>query len=323
MSDLETPAPTADVDARADFILGKLGDDDAAPPVEVLESTPTQGEDGPAEAPVTEVVDEGKGDPASPVIDPPDSWTAEAKERFKQLPPDLQSVIAERDAEQKRTFNRQINEAAEQRKAAEAERQQAAQERQRYAQSLDQFVQAAQTLDPILAEGQKTDWVALARENPAEYVQKWATYQQRAAQVQAAVQQREQLMMQQRHEHFVREEAALIAKVPEWADPQKGNAGIQEIREGAISLYGYKPEEVQLIGDHRHALILRDALAYHKLLAAQKTAIEKKVVQVPRVQKPQAANETGRSEQVTARLKRARMSDSVEDRANAILAALD
>jgi len=40
---------------------------------------------------------------------------------FAKLPPDLQKVIADRENERDATFNRQVNEAAEKRRAAEAE----------------------------------------------------------------------------------------------------------------------------------------------------------------------------------------------------------
>lgn len=311
------------VEERTESILSKLGDDDAAPPAGDDESAPAQGAD-PAPAEPASGGDEGQPEPAQPAIEAPLSWSAEDKALFAKLPPEAQAIIAKRESERERGVNQRMNEAAEKAKAAEAERQQAAKERQRYVQQLSTFIEAAQTFDPILAEGQKTDWVKLAAENPAEAQVKWFQYQQRLGMVQQAMQQREVLAAQERQQIFAREEAALLEKIPEWRDPDKGRKAMQEIREGAVRRYGFKPEEVQTIPDHRYALILKDALAYHQLLAAQKAAETKKVAPVPRVQRPQAANGDGqRSERVVAKLKQAKWSDSVDDRVNAVLAALD
>ena len=41
------------------------------------------------------------------------------------------------------------------------------------------------------------------------------------------------------------------------------------LRQAAVERYGFQPEEVQIIRDHRIALMMRDAQAYHALLAAQ------------------------------------------------------
>jgi len=77
--------------------------------------------DGPDEDQVTEEEEDGgEGDPEA-VIAPPKSWPPEMRAHFAKLPPDLQRVIADRENERDATFNRQVNEAAEKRRAAEAE----------------------------------------------------------------------------------------------------------------------------------------------------------------------------------------------------------
>lgn len=51
------------------------------------------------------------------IVDPPRSWGREEKERFLQLPPDLQHYYAEREKQRDRTVRLAQNEAAEARKS--------------------------------------------------------------------------------------------------------------------------------------------------------------------------------------------------------------
>jgi hypothetical protein len=50
------------------------------------------------------------------IVDPPRSWGKEEKQRFLQLPPDLQRYYAEREKQRDRHLRRAQNEAAEARK---------------------------------------------------------------------------------------------------------------------------------------------------------------------------------------------------------------
>src|SRR5690349_12112418 len=95
-------------------------------------------DDGPGEDQVTEE-DEGDGDPEA-VIAAPKSWPAEMRAQFAQLPPDLQRVIADRETERDAAFNRQVNEAADKRRAAEAELQAASTERRHYLAGLSAVI---------------------------------------------------------------------------------------------------------------------------------------------------------------------------------------
>jgi hypothetical protein len=71
-----------------------------------------------------------------PPIEPPRSWTTEEKERFKSLPRELQAYLSEREQERDRDVRRRQNEAADERKAAQAEREAVARARQQYEAAL-------------------------------------------------------------------------------------------------------------------------------------------------------------------------------------------
>jgi hypothetical protein len=176
-------------------------------------------------------------------------------------------------------------EAAEQRKAVEAERQKLAKEaeavsteRQRYAQTLQTLAQKLYAQDPLLTAEAQTDWPKLWETAPAEAGRRQALVNQRIGQINAFVgnlaKEHEELQgkMQSEHaeklkKHLEKEEAELLKKVPSGPPPRSGPKAIAELRKGLVERYGYQPQEVAVIGDHRHALIVKDALAYHTLKA--------------------------------------------------------
>lgn len=319
MSDVDNAPEQGGDEAAIESILGKLGDfDDEGAATEEKSEGDEPEESGPETATADdEGEEEGQGDPETPVIAPPDSWPAEARAKFSKLPSDLQAVIAEREREQKSTFNRQINEAAESKKAAESER-------QRLAQQAENYIQLANTLDPILQDGATTDWTKLASEDPALYVQKWALYSQRYAQVQAAIAERQTVAATQGRERLARERESLLQKRPELNDQEKGKAFAQEIHSTLTKLYGFTTEELKGASDHRMFLVVSDAAKYHKLMAERKSAADKKVVPITKVQKPGAGSENlSSSDRIKAMKQRAAKTDNLHDRAALIAAALD
>lgn len=232
-----------------------------------------------AEGPETEEVETVVTDPATPVITPPDSWSAEYRAKFAALPLDLQAVIVEREREQKSAFNKQINEVAETKKAAETER-------QRLAQTLDHFITNATSFDPILAEGQRTDWAKLAREDPVAYVEKKAAFDQRVGELRMAQAERQNLEAHNIHETRMREANALLEKVPEWKDPEKYKAEWSAMKDTGKKLYGFSEQELESFNDHRFVIALRNLHRYDQMVKAQQTVQTKKVVPVQKIQKP-------------------------------------
>lgn len=324
MSDVDNvPEESGGEETPIDSILGKLSDfDDEGAAVEPQESEGEQPEDGSPEEVTAEQEEsveqeeEGQGDPEAPVIAPPDSWPAEARDKFAKLPSDLQAVIAERDAEQKSAFNRQINEAAAIKKAAETER-------QRLAQVLETYTHHA-AMDPILAEGAQTDWAKLAEEDPTAYVQKRAAYEQRVGLYQQAQAEQQRLAEENSRAMLAREQAALAEKFPDWKDESKRKVMTQDMVSALTGRYGFSKEDLKGLVDHRTFLVALDAVRYHKLMAERKSVAEKKVVPIPKVQKPGAGGEgLSGAERVKAMKQRAAKTDNLHERAALIAAALD
>lgn len=323
------------VDGAADKIISLLGDDDGTPaaetPIEQLSDdakadrianepepeaevkTPVEGE---AEA------SKEAAEPESPAIEPPTSWNADAKERFKALPPELQKYVAERESERDRGLSKTQQETAEARKAAEAERQAVQQERQALAQRLTAQIGYAETTDPVLAEGRKTDWARAWRENPTEAGAKWFEYQQREAALKQQVELRENLMQRMEQDAIRKAEADLATKLDFWGDKDKRSAFQSDLRK-YLANEGYSNDEIGGVKDSRAVVMARKAMLYDQLMAQQATIADKKKAPTPAktVLKSQASNEASESEKTASVLKRVKGTSRTDEQA-AIIAGL-
>lgn len=275
---------------------------------------------------------EQEAEPEQPAIDPPASWTAEAKERFAKLPPDLQRYVAERESERDKGINSRLSEAAESRKKADAELQATAQERQRLAQTLQALSQYAQTMDPVLAEGSKTDWVKLAQEDPAVYVQKHAEYQQRVAVMQAVMAEQSRIAQQHYAESKAAHDKKLAELIPDFADAAKAKAK-KDSYVPLLASIGYSAQEIeqgwgQLRDPREYVVLDRLAKAEAELatLKAEKKGLPgKKVppVAAPTVRPKAVVEGTGReTAQIAALRKQADKSKRLDDRVNLVMAKL-
>src|ERR1700676_259369 len=69
-------------------------------------------------------------------------------------------------------------------------------------------------------------------------------------------------------EHLLREQEALLTKIPEWrADPKKAQAEMAELRTGLVKHYGVDPSLVETFPHHHGVLVARDALKAKSLQA--------------------------------------------------------
>lgn len=213
----------------------------------------------------------------SSAIEPPVSWTAEAKEQFKQFPLEAQKVIAQRESEREALLATQSQKATEEARRLETERQQVANDRAQQVLLLQGFLLQ---LNPELQRFQNVDWTKLASEVPAEWAKqrqtfddlqnRWNLAQQQIAHIngqQAAEQEKQNKVV------LAAETQKLIARVPEFADPVKAKAF-------AADVLKYVPElsqaELNGIVDHRHILILREAMMYRRAIAARAEAQTKR-----------------------------------------------
>lgn len=185
-------------------------------------------------------------------------------------------------------------------------------------------------LDRLIPSEKSIDWDNLHKTDPAEYV-KWKEYfrdlkDQRQAvaheQAQFAYQE-QQRQAQQSAEALKRESEALAKALPVFADPKKGDAARSELRSYLLKA-GYTSEQIAGLADHRSVTIAWKAAQYDKLQAA-KPAVEKRVVNLPRVQKPGAALDGDQvsRQKLTSLDQKLRKTGRVEDAAALILARMN
>ncbi len=208
---------------------------------------------------------------------------------------------------------------AEERKAVEAERQ-AIQE----AKALrDQYAQRLEIMEQMLRPQDETENLAYLKEtDPIGYSVKVAEMVERDKQLNAVRAERERIAQQQEQERqqnlqrMVAEESQkLVAAVPEFADPTKGEALRKDIRSFGKSL-GFSDQELASVYDSRAVLTLYKAMQYDKLMAS-KPEVTKKVAQAPKVMKPGVAQSRDTGSEELKKLKaRARESGRVADAAS-------
>jgi len=261
-------------EAAAGEALSGLFEPEATAEQDTHQGASQDGETGQAEKPATDDTDTGHSEQdESSAIEPPVSWTAEAKENFAKLPPELQQYVVARESDRERfiaTQGQKTSEEtrllAEQRKALENDR----------AQQTQVLQSILLQLTPELQRFQNVDWQKLAAEKPAEWAAMSQARQDVMERINAAsahinnLNQQQQAEAQKRHQDFVtQEQPKLLAKFPDIADPVKAKAF-------GADLTKYLPEITQQefgsLADHRYVLIARDAMLYRKAIALKQSA---------------------------------------------------
>lgn len=215
-------------------------------------------------------------------------------------------------------YTKKTQEVAEQRKAIEAER--AAIEESR--QLRDAYAQRLQAVEQFLSQQQpEYDLESLKDTDPIGYAVKVAELSQKEKQLQAvrAEQQRlaekQQAEYQQNIQQYVQNEMTKLSQVlPEFVDPEKGQAIRNDLRKFAKGV-GYSDEELAQVYDSRHVQVLYKAMQYDKLMQA-KPEVTKKVAAAPKIMKPGVAQAKSSEAEALKREKaRLRSSGRVADAA--------
>jgi hypothetical protein len=283
------PAANAEAVPPANDSADASAPADAAPPVEPeAPGEPTASAEPPA---------------AQAPIEPPRSWTKEARERFASLPRETQEYLASREQDRDRELRRSQNDAAEQRKALDAERRQAEQARTQYESALPAVLATLQQVQADSFSDVKSivDVERLAREDWPRYVL-WDAQQKRIASAQqdlaGAAQRQEQERRIRLDEYVKRERDVLVEKLPEIADPVQ-RSKLEQSALGMLRELGFSDQELDglyygrsdlSLHDHRLQMLIRDGVRFRD---AQKAAKEASTRPVPPVQRPGVAQPRG------------------------------
>lgn len=240
---------------------------------------------GPEETPATSDTEEGQSEPSEETpdaIEPPASWTAEAKQNFAKLPPELQTYVAERERDREALIATQGRKTSEEAQRLQALQQQMSNER---AQQVGLINSVLLQLTPELQKFNGVDWDKLSRENPAEWAAKSQEYQSLVTRMNAAQQAVTHLNNQQQAESarkledFKKEQLALLSqKIPDFADEAKGKARAADLAKYIPEL---TPEDWGQILDHRFIVLANEIMEGRKERAARAAAATKRVPNQP------------------------------------------
>ena len=168
--------------------------------------------------------------------------------------------------------------------------------------------------------GEEPDWKAIYEEDPIAYVREkdiWNEKQKRLEAAQAE-QQRikdEELAEQQKQvKEFVEfGNQQLLEKVPEWKDAEKANSEKIAIRDYAINVLGFTPQEMDQVYDYRILLGLRNSWLHDKTIKGTK---KKPTQKAPaRVARPGTANQVRKTTPLKKSKQKLAKSGKVQDAA--------
>lgn len=209
-------------------------------------------------------------------------------------------------------YTRKTQELSGLRKTLETREQELAQREAALAQHLQQV------------QPQEPDWQKLAEEDPMGWqLQKmeWDKQQSERQQLQRQYQHQQEHHRQQ----VIQQEAQkLVEKIPEWKDEAVYQKDFEGIAKVATGVYGYTPEEIESLIDHRAYAVLRDAMLYRQTKASVETA-KAKVAEKPKLMKAGAAKAAQNPRKAKQRSLRVNLkkSGSVKDAAALLMSDME
>jgi len=141
-----------------------------------------------------------------------------------------------------------------------------------------------QSIDAVLKDiaEPSVDWERLRAVDPQRYLiekDKASEAQNKRMQLSQEGQriaQEQERLRQLSHQTKVQEETVkFVERVPEIRDPAKASRFMKDLVDVAGAVYKISPQEVASLADHRQLLVLRDAVKYRQLVAANKNRLGK------------------------------------------------
>ena len=212
-------------------------------------------------------------------------------------------------------YTRKTQELANQRKEIESQQAELQQKDELYKELLPKL---ETSLKGELAN--EPDWNAIYDDDPIAYVREKDIWNDKKKQLEATqaeqkrLQEEEVSKQQQQIKEFVEYgNQQLLEKVPEWQDSAKANAEKIAIRDHAINVLGFTPEEMDQVYDYRILLGLRNSWLHDKTIKATK---KKPTQKAPaRVARPGTANQVKKTTPLKKSKQRLAKSGKVQDAA--------
>lgn len=228
-------------------------------------------------------------------IQPPVSWTGENKEKFAQLPRDVQEYIAQRETEREKFVQTKAQEAKQVETRVQAQAREALSGLQTH---------YTQQLNSLLVQVPAKPSYQLQAEDPYAFAEQMDAHELAAAHNQwieqrvGVVRYQEQQAQQAHRQRAAQEmQAVLSTEFPEFLDPVKGTELRQKLGSTASEL-GYSAEQIA-DADHHDILAMKkahewreDSLKYRALMAKKMEKV-RQAKDMPRVSRPGTAQGPG------------------------------
>ena len=151
------------------------------------------------------------------------------------------------------------------------------QQEEQYGQLLNAMHQRLETMIPA-----EPDWTRLAAADPIEHTRQRAAWDQLQTQMKSVEQEQERVVksrqekFQQNYQGYMQDQQRrLLIALPELSEPGKAQEFFSSLNQYAVNEYGFTPQEVASISDHRFAVMADKARKWDLL---QSGAREKEVV---------------------------------------------
>lgn len=112
-------------------------------------------------------------------------------------------------------------------------------------------------------------------QDKARYDTAMEKYQKDMSQVQHTLAYQQQAQQQAQQAYLEREMETLRQVMPEFADPEKATKTRDSMLKMGTEIYGYQPEEISAVMDHRAIRVLNDAIKYQEIMRGKDKAVEK------------------------------------------------
>jgi uncharacterized phage infection (PIP) family protein YhgE len=207
-----------------------------------------------------------------------------------------------------------MQEAAQMRKQAQMQAQQAAQAAQAI-QAMYQRVQQEGFAKPPEEPSRElfdSDPIGYM-EAKMQYDEGMKAFNEQQAQLRQQQAYVQQMQAQEQQARLTQEMEKLTEKIPEFKDPEKAGKFKEDLVRTANEFYGYAPEDLQGVTDHRALMVLADAMRWRKS-QANKSKAEQKASKARPVIKPQAKRTADpKRKQVQQSKSKLKKSGSVDD----------
>lgn len=169
-----------------------------------------------------------------------------------------------------------MQEAADARKTAESVYSALLHERQQIAQLYEQAQKGEIASAPVEPSRElfETDPIGYM-DAKLKYDEQMVGYQDQMQKLEAVSQQQSQAQQAAQKAYLQHEMANLQKVLPEFSDAKKAGQIKDRLMNTGATVYGYEPDEISQIVDHRAIRVLHDAMLYRELMDGKKAAVEK------------------------------------------------